>query len=58
MFWLKACPRCLGDLCLERDEADEEETFCMQCGFRQFGPVLPMLISQSAQGPLPSVQAA
>ena len=59
MFWLKGCPKCLGDLRLERDEMDEEEIFCMQCGFRHFDPAIPAaLMPLSVSNPLPSAQAA
>ena len=37
MLWLKSCPRCRGDLYQERTELDEEELYCMQCGYRRFG---------------------
>ena len=37
MFWLRGCPRCRGDLYLEQNELDDEEVFCIQCGFRRFG---------------------
>ena len=32
MYWLKACPRCRGDL---REEADSFGAYvaCMQCGY-------------------------
>ena len=36
MFWLSACPRCRGDLYLDRNEFGEGELSCMQCGFRRF----------------------
>ena len=36
MFWLSACPRCRGDLYLDRNEFGEGEFSCMQCGFRRF----------------------
>ena len=32
---LKACPRCKGDLLLDRAMEDAEEV-CIQCGFRKF----------------------
>ncbi len=31
MMWLKACPRCLGDLILESD-VDGRSVGCLQCG--------------------------
>lgn len=31
MFWLKACPRCGGDLNAERDR-DGAYVACLQCG--------------------------
>ncbi len=40
MFWLKACPRCSGDLHLEVDEMGDKEIYCVQCGFRKFGSPL------------------
>ena len=36
MFQLRACPRCQGDLFLERNDLDDEEIFCVRCGFRRF----------------------
>ena len=36
MFWLKACPRCRGDIYLESNELEGNELHCMQCGFRRF----------------------
>ena len=32
MFWFKHCPRCSGDLFVERDQYGTFIT-CMQCGF-------------------------
>ncbi len=34
LFWFKACPRCKGDLFLEKDEYGPEWT-CLQCGYRR-----------------------
>lgn len=36
MLKFKACPRCRGDLQLERNEIHEAEVYCLQCGFRTF----------------------
>ena len=36
MFWLRACPRCRGDLYLERNELGDNEVYCLHCGFRRF----------------------
>ena len=43
MFWFKGCPRCRGDMFLERIGLGEIEAFCMQCGFRRYSlrPVEP-----------------
>ena len=50
MFWLRACTRCQGDLYLEPSEHEGEELYCMQCGFRWFGPadsvMLPVVSAQ------------
>lgn len=56
MFWLKACPRCRGDLCLERNELGEAEIICIQCGLRRFGtpalqPRMPESL-ESREGPV------
>ncbi len=32
MYWLKSCPKCHGDLCLEQDHYGTFQT-CLQCGF-------------------------
>jgi len=32
MFWLKACPRCRGDL-LHQSDAYGSYTACLQCGY-------------------------
>ena len=37
MLWLSSCPRCGGDIHLERNEFEESELYCLQCGFRRFG---------------------
>jgi len=34
MFWIKACPRCQGDLFLDRD-ANNRDVVCLQCGYRR-----------------------
>ena len=34
-FWLKACPRCSGDLALRGDE-DGPTRVCLQCGYVQY----------------------
>lgn len=39
MIQFKACPRCQGDLELERNEIHEVEVYCVQCGYRTFGLV-------------------
>lgn len=36
MCWFKTCPRCKGDLFLERD-AYEQSIACLQCGWRVYG---------------------
>ena len=46
MFWLRACPRCQGDLYLEVNEYDDSETYCVQCGFRKFGT--PVAVTRPA----------
>ena len=37
MIWLRSCPRCQGDLGLVRNEMNEVEASCIQCGYRSFG---------------------
>ena len=39
MMQFKACPRCRGDLELERNEVGDVEVSCIQCGLRRFGRV-------------------
>jgi Zn ribbon nucleic-acid-binding protein len=39
MMRLKACPRCRGDLEVQRNEVDDVEVSCFQCGYRKFGRV-------------------
>lgn len=39
MMQFKACPRCRGDLELERNEVGELEAYCVQCDFRTFSLV-------------------
>ena len=34
---LKACPRCKGDILI--DKAMEDGEVCLQCGYRKFEPV-------------------
>ena len=34
MFWVKACPRCKGDLFLDQD-ASNRDVVCLQCGYRR-----------------------
>ena len=36
---LKACPRCNGDILI--DKAMEDGEVCLQCGYRKFEPVEP-----------------
>lgn len=36
MFWLRACPRCRGDLYLEKNELGDSEVHCLNCGLRRF----------------------
>lgn len=61
MLKFKACPRCQGDLELERNEMHEVEVYCLQCGFRKFerisaSPVSAKLASVRAfSRPLPDV---
>ncbi len=49
MFMLKACPRCTGDLYLDRDDEAGPELYCMQCGFRSYGDVEPKLEAAASQ---------
>jgi len=37
---LKACPRCNGDILIDR--AIEDGEVCLQCGYRKFEPVEPI----------------
>ena len=54
MFWLRACPRCQGDLYLERSEYEGEELYGMQCGFRWFGPMDALMPVASARPEKPA----
>ena len=36
MFYFKACPKCRGDLYKERNDFEDEELYCIQCGYRWF----------------------
>jgi uncharacterized protein YbaR (Trm112 family) len=35
MFWLKACPRCKGDLYLDVSSRGKD-IVCLQCGYRRY----------------------
>ena len=35
MLWLKACPRCKGDLFLDISSRGKD-IFCLQCGYRRY----------------------
>lgn len=35
MFWLKACPRCAGDLYLDINSRGKD-IVCLQCGYRRY----------------------
>ena len=48
MYWLKSCPKCRGDLCLEQDHYGTFQT-CLQCSY------LRGLIDRSGN-PVPAVQ--
>ena len=48
MFRFRACPRCQGDLYTDRNEFDEDEIFCVQCGLRRFSS--PELLIEIEQG--------
>ncbi|MBI3978289.1 MAG: hypothetical protein HY331_08900 [Chloroflexi bacterium] len=39
MMWLKACPRCHGDLAKQTDELGETFVGCLQCGYVRYLPV-------------------
>ncbi len=49
MIQLKACPRCRGDLELERNEVNEVEAYCLQCGFRTFERVSTSQVSSKRE---------
>ena len=34
VFWMKACPRCKGNLFLDQD-ASNRDVVCLQCGYRR-----------------------
>ena len=36
MFKLRGCPRCQGDLYMDRNELDDDGVHCLQCGYRKF----------------------
>lgn len=48
MMWLKACPRCCGDLHLDSDHFGEFVS-CLQCG---------MILSESQEGSLRALAMA
>lgn len=33
---LRACPKCRGDLIVDRDERDEPQETCLQCGLVRY----------------------
>ena len=41
---LKACPKCGGDILIDR--AIEDAEVCLQCGFRNFGKVISQTYPQ------------
>ena len=49
MIQFKACPRCQGDLELERNEVDDVEVYCFQCGYRKFGWVSDSQVPANGQ---------
>jgi len=49
MFMLKACPRCTGDLYLDRDDEAGPELYCMEYGFWSYGDVEPKLEAAASQ---------
>jgi ssDNA-binding Zn-finger/Zn-ribbon topoisomerase 1 len=38
MFLLKGCPKCGGDIRLERDEYGDVDLVCLQCSYTLKGP--------------------
>jgi len=46
MIWFKACPRCKGDLYLERETGYSDELACLSCGYRR---------GVKAESPLPRI---
>ena len=36
MLLIRGCPKCRGDLLYHRNEFDEDEAHCLQCGFRKY----------------------
>ncbi len=45
---LKACPKCGGDILIDR--AIEDAEVCLQCGFRNFGKVISQTHPQPQLG--------
>ncbi len=57
-FWLKACPRCCGDLHVENDQYGSFVS-CLQCGLNRqvcSEPGEPLLIAAEPSLPLPLPQ--
>ena len=36
MLLLRGCPKCRGDLLYHQNEFEEDEAYCLQCGFRRY----------------------
>ena len=50
MLLLKGCPKCHGDLLYHRNEFDEDEAYCLQCGFRKYEVVAETQMTELSYG--------
>ena len=50
MIYLKACPRCAGDLCDRHDSATGAYRQCLQCGAVTYGPLRKLTTTLTSKG--------
>jgi hypothetical protein len=59
MFLLKGCPKCGGDIRLERDEYGDVDLVCLQCSYYLRGPERAEALARLRSGrPLTRTNAA
>ena len=46
MFKFKSCPKCSGDLYIGETKRDRGEAYCLQCGYREYGPSMALVAVQ------------